>query len=342
MRRRSLLLHGLRLVLRSPGALLWTYAFNLAFALIAGIGLKSRLNDILAHSLASERLTSAFDLGVLASAFERMGRDAPSTGAAGIVAPICYLVVFFLLVPGALVAFRTGSSSRLSALLATGLRFAGRFFLIALLTAAICGPVFAALFALYGAWSTHIDQTTVGNAALWLTLPILLVILVVGSILRLYFDLVEVYTVALAEQIRISPAHPEGRPDRRFYRVLLPAAQTLGRNFARATLVFCLLSAIGLAAVVLTGLVAVHTLAQPRTWPMFLLAQVGLFVMLLTRFWQRGAETILAEDNPLPLPVLPGAGPVLHPYFRPERTPLPPVPDFNRATPPPPPPYVTP
>lgn len=336
MPRRSLLLHGLRLVFRSPGALLWTYAFNLAFALIAGIALKSRLNDVLAHSLASERLTSAFDLGVLGSAFDRINRDAPSTGASSLIAPICFLVVYFLLVPGALVSFRTGSSSRLSVLLATGLRFIGRFFLIALLTAVICGPVLAGLFALYSAWATHVDQTTVGNAALWLTWPLLLVIFVVGSILRLYFDLVEVYTIALAEQTR-----PNGLPDRRFFRVLLPAARTLGRNFLRSTLIFCLLSALGLAAVILTGLVAVHTLAQPRTWPMFLLAQVGLFLMLLTRFWQRGAETILAEDNPLALPTAPGSDPIVHPYLTPDRIPLPPAPDFERAAPAPPPPLQT-
>jgi hypothetical protein len=45
-------------------------------------------------------------------------------------------------------------------------------------------------------------------------------------------------------------------------------------------------------------------LAKPRVWPMFLLAQTGLFAMLLTRLWQRGAETILASDHPLPVPPL--------------------------------------
>ena len=53
-----------------------------------------------------------------------------------------------------------------------------------------------------------------------------------------------------------------------------------------------------------------HSLAQPRVWPMFLLAQLGLFLMLLMRFWQRGAETVLALDNPIPMPVaLPTAAP---------------------------------
>jgi hypothetical protein len=59
-------------------------------------------------------------------------------------------------------------------------------------------------------------------------------------------------------------------------------------------------------------------LAQPRVWPTFLLAQLGLFLMLFTRFWQRGMETSLALQNPAsspPLPTLPIAG-VIDPQCR--------------------------
>jgi hypothetical protein len=65
-----------------------------------------------------------------------------------------------------------------------------------------------------------------------------------------------------------------------------------------------------------------HMLAQPRVWPTFLLAQLGLFLNLFTRFWQRGAETSLALQNPVftspSLPILPIVGKVnrvdpLHP-----------------------------
>ena len=64
-----------------------------------------------------------------------------------------------------------------------------------------------------------------------------------------------------------------------------------------------LLTIVGVASVTFATLTAEHSLAQPRVWPMFLSVQLGLFVMLFTRFWQRGAETILALDNPLPVPV---------------------------------------
>lgn len=330
--RRSILIHGLRLVLRSPGALLWTYGFNLLFALAAGIAIRARYNDILSHSLAAQRLTSGFDLGLFAAATERVNRDAPSVGASGFESPVLYLLLTLILVPGALVAFRTGASSRLTALFGNGLRFFGRFLLIALLTAIVSGIILGIGFAGYAAWAGHVDETTVGSAALWKTWPLLLLLFLVASVLRLYFDLVEVYTVALAEQPR-----PDGKPDRRFYRVLLPAARTLGQHFLRATGAFLLLSAAGLAAIAFTFTTALHTLAQPRTWPMFLLAQLGLFFLLFTRFWQRGAETVLAEELPMPIPVERGSGPVVHPYLNPDRAPLPPPPDFDRATPPPPP-----
>jgi len=53
-----------------------------------------------------------------------------------------------------------------------------------------------------------------------------------------------------------------------------------------------------------------HMLAQPRVWPTFLLAQFGLFLMLFTRFWQRGVETSLALQNPIPNPSLPPILPI--------------------------------
>jgi hypothetical protein len=83
---------------------------------------------------------------------------------------------------------------------------------------------------------------------------------------------------------------------------LLPALRTLRANFGRAYGSFVSLTLLGFAAVAVTGRIAMHMLAQPRVWPMFLLAQAGLLGMMATRFWQRGAETILAADNPLPRP----------------------------------------
>src|SRR5262249_53202420 len=80
-------------------------------------------------------------------------------------------------------------------------------------------------------------------------------------------------------------------------------------------------------------------------------AQLGLFLMLLTRFWQRGAETSLALQHPIASPSLAPIAPVaptvdfddpLHPSRRIHLTPQPPPPPPPHPTPPPPPPPPTP
>ena len=299
-RRRSLLGNGLRLLLLHPGALLWTYATNLVLGVIFSLRAHTQLGAVLNHSLASQRLTAGFDLGTAVAAVQRTTRDVPAAGASSYGGVPLYLLVYFLLVPGCLFTFNTGAPAHLAILLRSGARFFWRFVRITLLTLLISAAVLGPASALASAWANHVDERTVGWSALWQQGAGWLIVLLLAALLRLYFDLVECYTVLLDDQIR-----PSGFPDKRVRTVLLPALRTLGRHFLRAYGSFLFLFALGLAAFFLLGRIAVHMLAQPRVWPMFLLAQAGLFLLLATRFWQRGAEMTLACDNPLPPPAQP-------------------------------------
>jgi hypothetical protein len=138
-----------------------------------------------------------------------------------------------------------------------------------------------------------------GRSAMWHALVALILIGLVAAALRVYFDLVEVYTVQLGQLLRPAGSNGAEKPDRRVRRTLKPAWRTFRRNFFRMYCTFILLALAGLFAVFVTARMAMHSLAQPRVWPMFLLAQVGLFLMLLTRFWQRGAETVLVLESPI-------------------------------------------
>jgi hypothetical protein len=281
--RSNIFLHGFFLTLRCFPALVWAYIFNLGLALIFSIRLHAQFSSIMDHSLAAQRLTSGFDLSTLANTFLRL-QDGPSGGNAGAFTSVpLYLLVYFFLVPGTLFCYQTKSPAHLSTLFHQGLLHFWRFFRITLLA------------------------TLVGYVIIFL----------VASILRLYFDLVEVYTVQLGLHLRHN-----GKPDRRVRRALAPAWRTLRAHFSQAWPVFLFLTILGASAVVLTARASMHMLAQPRVWPTFLLAQFGLFVLLFTRFWQRAAETSLALQNPTftpsPLPILPVVGKVnpidpLHP-----------------------------
>lgn len=310
--KRMLLTSGLSLTLRNWPAIAWTYVFNLGLALLFALPLHQQIAAITAHSLASQRLTGAFDLGTMVGVILKLS-DGPGPATAGsyFSAPL-YLVLYFLIVPGTLFCYQTGTPARLFTLLQSGFVHFWRFVRITLISLVVSVPILAGLNALQNLWSDHIDKTTVGRPAFLLSLAGLVLIGLIAAILRAYFDLVQVYTVQLG--LLQFPVDPEkkSRPERQIRRAFKPAWRTLRRNFFRLYLTFVFLTLLGLAAVVGTARTAIHSLAQPRVWPVFLLAQLGLFLMLASRFWQRAAETVLALDNPIPVPAAITPGPIVH------------------------------
>jgi hypothetical protein len=304
--RRNILIHGLGITLRRIPAFLWTYAFNVTLAILFSLSLHLQLATLLDHSLASQRLSNGFDLGAAAEVFLHL-HEGPAA-AAGNVATHgsipTFFVLYFLLVPGTLFCYLNKTPARLSTLFHQGLLHFWRFVRITLVALLVSAIILGPLSELESRWSDYIDNILVGRTAFLLKLAALILVLLVASLLRLYFDLVEAYTVQLGLQFR--PARVGiAKPDRRVRRTLGPAFRTLRRNFFRAWLTFLFLAILGAAAFVLSTRIAIHTLAQPRVWSAFLFAQIGLFLMLFTRFWQRGAEASLILQNPLLPPPAP-------------------------------------
>ena len=295
--RRNILIHGLGIALRRFPAFLWTYIFNLALAFIFSISLKLRLSTILDHSIAAQRLSSGFDLSAAAESFMHLS-DSPggSTGTtAGSLGIPIFFIIYFILVPGTLYCYLTHTRARLGTLLRRGLFHFWRFVRITIVALIVAIIVLGPLSLLRRQWNSSIDESLVGRPALILTLAGAAVVLLFASLLRLYFDLVETYTVQLGTTLL-----PSGKPDRRIRRTFRPALRTLRANFFRAWLTFLFIAVLGAAAMLLSARTVVHMLAQPRVWPMFLMAQAGLFLMLFARFWQRGAEVSLVQQNPIP------------------------------------------
>lgn len=295
--RRGLLTGGLALTLRNWPALVWTYVFNLGLAWVFSLPLHSQLLGVTEHTFASQRLSAGFDLGVMSDVIRKV-TDGPGAAVSGsYLSTWIYVLLYFVMVPGALFCYQTGTPARLSTLLQTGLMYFWRFVRITLVSLVFFGIVLGVLFAIQGRYAAHVDETSVGRAAFLHELAGIVLIGLAAAFLRVYFDLVEVYTVQLGLQAPV--VGMKANMNRRIRRVLLPAWRTYRRNFFRVYLSFVFLTLLGLSAVVVTARSAMHSLAQPRTGPLFVLAQIGLFVMLLTRFWQRGAETVLAQDNAL-------------------------------------------
>ncbi len=312
--RRSIFLHGLSLTLRRYPALLWTYVFSLGLALIFSLRFHAQFASILNHSLAAQRLSNGFDLATVAGAFLRL-HDGPSEGRAGSFASVpLFVIVYFLLVPGTLFCYQTASPARLSTLFHQGLLYFWRFIRITILTLIVSGLILGLLSFLQTKWAEHVDNHAVGLHSFLARMIGVVIIALVACFLRLYFDLVEVYTVQIGLHLRAN-----GASDRRVRSTLGPAWRILRAHFAEAYPIFLFLAILGAAAVLVTARISVHMLAQPRVWPMFLLTQIGLFLMLLTRFWQRGVETSLSLQHPIyPPPQIPISSVATHvPPFSP-------------------------
>lgn len=295
-RTRNIFFHGLGIALRRFPAFLWACVFSLGLALTFCFPLYTQVSSLLDHSLASQRLSSGFDLSVVIATAMQIHRD--HVGEANAMTShgsiVAYLALYFFLVPGTLFCYITRSKASLSNLLRHGIQHFWRFVRITLLTLIAAGIILGPLVVLQRRWAEFVDDRFVGRTSLFLTLGGALVVVLAASLLRLYFDLVEAYTVQLGTHARLS-----GRPDRRVRRTLRPAFRLLRRNLARAWGVFLLLTLLGSAIAFFATRTAMHMLAQPHVWPMFLVAQAGLFGMLFTRFWQRGAEASLVLQHPI-------------------------------------------
>jgi hypothetical protein len=287
---RSPFLHGLSLTIRNPRPLLFTYFFNASIAWLAAAGLRTQYAEVTGTSLGAQRLIGGFDLGVVIDAGRRVNEGPHGIMMSSALAIPIYLAVYFLFVPGTLYAYQTDKYLGLSGLLQRGVQGLLSFVRITLLTLLVAVPVLGLAAVVQAAWANFLDKHVLGVQGFYLRMAGAFVFFLSACVLRLYFDLVEVHTVALSMNLR-----PNGKPDRRVRKTLKPAFQSLLAHFGSTYFIFVLLALLGGAAAYFLGFSALRHLAQPRAWPTLLLAQLGLFLMLFTRFWQRAAETILVQ-----------------------------------------------
>ena len=338
LQRRNIFVHGLFITLRRFPAFLWTYLFNVAIAVLFSLGLRHQLADVTAHSLAATGIIRGFDIPAAIDAYSRISPDHISQGTAATYAGIpVFFILYFILVPGTLFCYQTDAPARLSTLIHQGLLHFWRFVRITILTLLVAGIILSPLHYLQSKWETHVDNNVVGRSAILYDLAGLIIIFLVASVIRLYFDLVEVYTVQLGLH-HYRTRSGVSKSDRRVRRVLRPAWRTLRDNFGRAWGTFLALTLLGALAVFLTARISLHMLGQHHILHLFLFAQLGLFLMLFTRFWQRAAETSLSLQYPIPAPPLPPILPITSAPINPNDPLHPHHPQHPPAKVPPPPP----
>ncbi|HXP11323.1 MAG TPA: hypothetical protein VN828_22660 [Acidobacteriaceae bacterium] len=285
----NLLLQGFKLGLRNWPCVVWTYAFNLLFAVLGGIPLSSGLLN-LDHSLAAKNIAGTIDASYLRELELQIRGTAffPIAVHTAVWLNVLQVLVLFVLFAGSVFIFVSAEPPRLSVLLRGGIAYFWRFVRAAIVAGFAALLILGLLSGLRGLLLDRAANIYVGRQFFLYSAISAGLIFLVALLVRLWWDLVEAYIVrnAMDGERRILPA-------------LLPAWRLLVRHFFR---VFGSFFVAGLASIFAFALCLFlwRLLPAHQVWIACLLAQLGLFLLLAGRFWQRGIEAtlVMAADPP--------------------------------------------
>jgi hypothetical protein len=287
----SLLVQGFRLTLRNWPFVVWAYAVNLVFGLLAGIPFATGLAPFLDHSLAAQKIAGTIDLAYLAELeiHLRAGNFFPIAMRTAGYLNLLQLLVLFVLFAGTIFAYVSAEPAQLSVLLRGGVAYFWRFVRAAILAGGIALLILGGLVGIRAAVLDRLSATHFDRQIFLYWAISGAVVLLAALLVRLWWDLVEIYIVrnAMDGELQVRQA-------------LLPAFRLLLRHFFRAAGCFLLVGAAGVSAFAVC-LYLWKALPAHQVWVACLLAQLGLFLLLASRFWQRGVEAalVMSADPPM-------------------------------------------
>jgi hypothetical protein len=280
---------GFRLLWRRQGVLWWVFVVNAICAALATGPALMHLKRALGHTLAGEKLSSGFDLGMLAEVMRL-----PEATFMRIV-PVSHMfaiifLVFMLFAMGGIV-----ESYRQDRRLTTGEFFAAagacfwRFFRLALISII----PFMIVMAIYQGLSKVADK--VGDRAIadqvgvFLGLAAFVIFLLLALWVRLWFDIAQVRALVVEEG--------------GMWRNALRSWKITWRNQRQLYRAYICISLVAWVVLALGAVIWAHL--GPKAMPLtFLVLEFIVFVQLMTRLWLVSTATTWYLRNPEPVPVM--------------------------------------
>ena len=217
---------------------LWAYAVNLVFGLLAGVPFATGLASYLDHSLAAQRIAGTIDISYLGELLVHLRETSFLSTAIHTAAwlNLLQLLVLFVLFAGTTFVYVSAEPPQLSVLLRGGVAYFWRFVRAAILAGCVAVVILGILLAvrallLARAGSVYVERTMFLYSAISAA-----VVLLAASLVRLWWDLVEVYIVRNAMD-----------GERSVRRALLPALRLLWKYFFRTVGSFLLSGLLGVA-----------------------------------------------------------------------------------------------
>ncbi len=271
----GLLSSGWSRVMRNKRYIFWFYILNVLLAWFGAGAFNNQVHQILDHSLHANRLVNGFDLGVLMETFSRPEFGPKITSAA----PAMHFAFFFLLMtalflPGVLQGYAsTYRLPREDFFRACG-RNLWRFIRLMIVAGIVMGAVAAALFGLHGVLERKAAESTNELLLPEVQFAGLVVIFLVMTALRIWFDLAQT-DVVLSDQRAVRKSIGSG-----FRHMWRNLGRLLG-SYVVTTIVAAIILVAGLW-------VWMKFVAPDNIVGAAVVSQLILLFLLIPRFWQRG------------------------------------------------------
>jgi hypothetical protein len=282
--KQGLLRSGWSMVGRNKRYIVWFYLLNLTLAEYGSSAFRNQAHVILDHSLQADRLLHGFDIGVL---MDMLARPEFGPTMASTMPAIYFAVLFFvataLFVPGVLQGYAsTYRLPREDFFRACG-RNLWRFIRLMIVAGIVMGIVAGALFGIRSALLKAAGESTNELLPFYVSMASLLVIFLVMSGIRIWFDLAQTYVV-LSDQRAVRKSIGAGFRHMR---------RDLGRLLASYVV-----TTIVAAIVLVAGLWVWMKFVPPASvMGAFFVSQLTLLLLLIPRFWQRGVAVTYYLQN---------------------------------------------
>jgi len=264
--------------------IVWFYLLNLALAWLGAAAFNNQAHDFLDHSLLSGRLLHGFDIGVVGEMFlqPEFGQTNASR-ASGLHFALLFFVATALFLPGVLQGYAsTYRLPREDFFRACG-RNLWRFIRLMIMAGIVFLIVAGALFGIQGVLEKRAAESTNEMLGFEVRVVSLVVIFLVMTALRIWFDLAET-DIVLSDQ-------------RAVRRSIAAGFRHMWRNLAR--LVGSYVVATSVAAILLVAGLWIWMRFVPPASVLgaYVVSQLMLLLLLIPRFWQRGVAVSYYLEN---------------------------------------------
>jgi hypothetical protein len=265
---------GAAIARRNKRYVVWFYLLNLVFAYFGASAFSDAAHNILDHSLYADKLLHGFNLPVFVELLARPEFGAiPSAAHPAMMFAVVFFLASLVFMPGVLLGYASDHRLPRDEFFRACGRNVWRFVRLFLVFAIIAGIVAGVLFGGLNALVTAADKTSNERLPFFTQLVGTLIILLVLTIIRIWFDLAQT-EVVLRDQPAVRKAIAAG-----FRRTR--------RNLGRLLGSYVVIAIVALT-ILLAGILLWYAIVPPASiLGAFIVGQAMMLLLLSMRFWQR-------------------------------------------------------